>query len=957
MPTNNKYRVQDIAKDMGVDRSEIIELLDKAFGGTAKKAQTALSPEEISYVLEKYSRKHEVKDFNEYFAKSADIKTEKPKPEEKKPAAKKKAAKAEEAPAAEAKAEEKKPAPKAEEKKPEAKAAAPKAEEKKPEVKTEAPKAEEKKPEVRAEAPKAEEKKPEVKTEAPKTEEKKSEAPRQDAKPADRAPRQDNRDRRPDNRQNGDRPQFNRDGRQGGDRPQYNRDGRQNGDRSQFNRDNNRDNRAGGFNRDGRNDGRNRPAAAQPASKPAPNAPAIDSSKIKVNTPPTMQKQKGEAVQRGEQVTKMVDTRGSYVELDKYNARSENIAPAPRHSSDNFQRKQKINQKSQSKGKGGFGKRETEAQKLKRLELERARKQQLKVQIPDEIVVSELATRLKVTATEVIKKLFLLGVMANLNETIDFDTACIVAEELGAKVEKEVVVTIEERLFEEVEDTAENLEPRSPVVVVMGHVDHGKTSILDYIRKASVTSTEAGGITQHIGAYKVAVDDREITFLDTPGHEAFTTMRARGANLTDIAILVVAADDGIMPQTVEAINHAKAAGVSIIVAINKMDKETANPDRVKEELTKYELVCEDWGGDVICVPVSAKTGYGMDTLLEMVGLVADVLELKANPNRLAKGAVIEARLDKSRGPIATVLVQNGTLHTGDVIIAGTAVGRVRVMRDDQGRTVKVAGPSVPVEIMGLAEVPSAGDTFAAVEDEKLARELVEKRKHDAKEEQFKAYQKVTLDNLFSSIESGTVKELPIIVKADVQGSVEAVKQSLEKITNEEVRVRVIHGAVGAVSESDVMLAMASGAIIVGFNVRHHPSAAENAKRDGVEIRLYRVIYDAIEDITTAMKGMLAPKFREVELGRVEVRQVFKITNVGIVAGSYVLEGKVARNGQVRIVRDGIIVGDDHIAGLQRFKDSVKEVTAGYECGVSLEKFTDIKEGDIFEAYVMEEYRD
>ncbi len=953
MPTNNKYRVQDIAKDMGADRGEIIELLDKAFGGTPKKAQTALTPEEISYVLEKYSRKHEVNDFNDYFAKTAAIKTEKPAAEEKKPARKKAAPKAEE-PAAEVKAEEKKPAEKkAEEKKPEVKAEPKpesKVEEKKPEVKPE-PKVEEKKPEP----------KPEVKKEAaPAAEEKKPEA-----KPADRAPRQDNRERRPDNRQNGERPQFNRDNRdnRNGDRPQFNRDNRDNrsGDRPQFNRDN-RDNRNGdrqnGFNRDNRNNDRNRPAAAQPAPKPAPNVPAIDSSKIKVNTPPTMQKQKGEAVQRGEQVTKMVDTRGSYVELDKYNERYENIAPASRHASDNFQRKQKINQKSQNKNKGGYNnKRETEAQKLKRLELERARKQQLKVQIPDEIVVSELATRLKVTATEVIKKLFLLGVMANLNETIDFDTACIVAEELGAKVEKEVVVTIEERLFEEIEDTAENLVPRSPVVVVMGHVDHGKTSILDYIRNASVTSTEAGGITQHIGAYKVALDDREITFLDTPGHEAFTTMRARGANLTDIAILVVAADDGIMPQTVEAINHAKAAGVSIIVAINKMDKETANPDRVKEELTKYELVCEDWGGDVICVPVSAKTGYGMDTLLEMVGLVADVLELKANPNRLAKGAVIEARLDKNRGPIATVLVQNGTLRTGDVIIAGTAVGRVRVMRDDQGRTVKEAGPSVPVEIMGLAEVPSAGDTFAAVEDEKLARELVEKRKHDAKEEQFKAYQKVTLDNLFSSIESGTVKELPIIVKADVQGSVEAVRQSLEKITNEEVRVRVIHGAVGAVSESDVMLAMASGAIIVGFNVRPHPSAAENAKRDGVEIRLYRVIYDAIEDITTAMKGMLAPKFREVELGRVEVRQVFKLSNVGIVAGSYVLEGKVARNGQVRIVRDGIIVGDDHIAGLQRFKDSVKEVSAGYECGVSLEKFTDIKEGDIFEAYVVEEYRD
>ena len=579
------------------------------------------------------------------------------------------------------------------------------------------------------------------------------------------------------------------------------------------------------------------------------------------------------------------------------------------------------------------------------------------MQIPDEITVGELATRLKTAATEVIKKLFNLGVMASINETIDFDTASLVAEELGAKVEKEVVVTIEERLFEDTEDKPEDLVPRSPVVVVMGHVDHGKTSILDHIRNAHVTSTEAGGITQHIGAYRVKLSDREITFLDTPGHEAFTSMRARGAMITDIAVLVVAADDGIMPQTVEAINHAKAAGVSIIVAINKMDKEGANPERVKEELTKYDLVCEDWGGDVICVPVSAKTGEGMDNLLEMISLTADVLELKANPNRLAKGAVIEARLDKNRGPIATLLVQNGTLHTGDVLIAGTAVGRVRVMRDDKGRTVTAAGPSVPVEIMGLAEVPSAGDTFAAVEDEKLARELVEKRKHDAKEEQFKTYHKVTLDNLFSSIEQGEVKELPIIVKADVQGSVEAVRQSLEKLSNDEVRVRVIHGGVGAVSESDVMLAMASGAIIVGFNVRPHASAEESAKRDGIEIRLYRVIYDAIEDIQAAMKGMLAPKFREVMLGKVEVRQVYKITNVGIVAGSYVLDGKVTRNAQVRIVRDGIVVGDDKIAGLQRFKDAVKEVAAGFECGISLEKFTDIKEGDIFEAYMMEEYKD
>ncbi len=491
----------------------------------------------------------------------------------------------------------------------------------------------------------------------------------------------------------------------------------------------------------------------------------------------------------------------------------------------------------------------------------------------------------------------------------------------------------------------------------MGHVDHGKTSILDRIRNAHVAAGEAGGITQHIGAYQVKVNGQDITFLDTPGHEAFTSMRARGANITDIAILVVAADDGIMPQTVESINHAKAAGVSLIVAINKMDKEGANPDRIKEELTKYDIVCEEWGGDVICVPVSAKTGEGIDELLENVLLVAEVKELKANPDRLAKGTVIEARLDKGRGPIATLLVQNGTLKQGDVLIAGTAVGRVRVMTNHKGRTVKSAGPSVPVEITGLAEVPSAGDTFNAVEDERLARELVEKRKHEAKQEQFNAYRKVTLDNLFSQIAEGEIKELPIIVKADVQGSVEAVKQSLEKLSNNEVRVRVIHGAVGAVKESDVMLANASNAIIVGFNVRPDPVAAENALRDGVDIRLYRIIYDAIEEITTAMKGMLAPKFREVELGRVEVRQVYKISNVGMVAGSYVLNGKVTRGCQIRVVRDGIIIADDKIAGLKRFKEDAKEVADGYECGISLEKFSDVKEGDIFEAYIVEEYRE
>ena len=652
-----------------------------------------------------------------------------------------------------------------------------------------------------------------------------------------------------------------------------------------------------------------------------------------------------------------VDTRGSYVDLDKYNERYEQIAPANKHRDNYSSKKQKINQKSAQRGRQQYSHKETEAEKLRRLELERARKQQLKVMIPDVITVGELASRLKVTATDVIKKLMGLGVMAAINQEIDYDTAALVSEELGAKVEKEVIVTIEERLIDDSDDDNTNLEPRCPVVVVMGHVDHGKTSILDRIRHANVTASEAGGITQHIGAYQVNYKGKDITFLDTPGHEAFTSMRARGANNTDIAILVVAADDGIMPQTIESINHAKAAGISIIVAINKMDKEGANPEKVKEELTKYELVCEDWGGDIICVPVSAKTGEGIDDLLENVLLIAELKELRANPDRLAKGTVIEARLDKGRGPIATLLVQNGTLKSGDFIIAGTSVGKIRVMTNDKGKSVNQAGPSVPVEITGLADVPSAGDIFNAVEDERLAKELVEQRKHEAKQEQFNAYKKVTLDNLFSQIAEGEIKELPIIVKADVQGSVEAVKQSLEKISNDEVHVRVIHGGVGAVKESDVMLANASNAIIVGFNVRPDPVAAESAVRDGVDIRLYRIIYDAIEEITTAMKGMLAPKFRDVELGRAEVRQVYKISSVGMVAGSYVLSGKIVRNSEIRVVRDGVIIADDKLSGLKRFKDDAKEVAEGYECGISLEKFSDVKEGDIFESYTVEEYRE
>lgn len=718
-------------------------------------------------------------------------------------------------------------------------------------------------------------------------------------------------------------------------------------------------------------------AAAQPKKQPAAAKPASqpnNSNNNHLEHHKKKQKQQPQAQKRGERLhvevelssdtatttekRRTVDTRGSYVDLDKYNQRYEQIAPAGKYSKDNYStKKQKINQKSAQRNKQKYSnKRETEQDRLRRLELEKARKQQLKVRIPESIVVSELASRLKVTATEVIKKLMGLGVMASINEEIDFDTACLVAEELGAKVEKEVIVTIEERLIEE-EDESDNTEERSPVVVVMGHVDHGKTSILDYIRHANIAAGEAGGITQHIGAYQVTCNGKEITFLDTPGHEAFTAMRARGANITDIAILVVAADDGIMPQTVESINHAKAAGVSLIVAINKMDKEGANPDRVKEELTKYDLVCEDWGGDVMCVPVSAKTGEGIDELLEDVLLIAEMQELKANPNRRAKGTVIEARLDKGRGPVATLLVQNGTLHTGDVILAGTSVGKVRVMTNDKGAVVHEAGPSVPVEITGLAEVPAAGDVFDVVEDERLAKTLVEQRKHEAKQAKFSEYQKVTLDNLFSQIAEGEMKELAIIVKADVQGSVEAVKQSLEKIQNDEVRVRVIHGGVGAINESDVMLADASNAIIIGFNVRPDPLAEETAARDHVEIRTYRVIYDAIEDVETAMKGMLAPKFREVVMGRIEVRHVYKISSVGAVAGAYVLSGKVTRQCQIRVVRDGIVIAEDKMSSLKRFKDDVKEVTESYECGITLEKFRDFKEGDIFEAFIMEEYQD
>ena len=680
----------------------------------------------------------------------------------------------------------------------------------------------------------------------------------------------------------------------------------------------------------------------------------------KATAPRTLEQKASPAAQNGSRVPqkKVVNTRSSVdVNLDRYDAHLDELTP---DSVEKMQHgKQKINSKrsqQQRSGKQSAKRRQEEqAQKMRRLQQEAARKAPIKVEIPDEITVGELASRMKKTGAVVVKNLMKMGVMASMSDVIDYDTAALVAMELGCKVEKEVVVTIEEKLIDTAEDKAEDLQDRAPVIVVMGHVDHGKTSLLDYIRSSNVTAGEAGGITQAIGAYQVKVQDKMVTFLDTPGHEAFTAMRARGAMVTDIAILVVAADDGIMPQTVEAINHAKAANIPIIVAINKMDLPGANPENIKQQLTKYELVPEEWGGETIVCPISAKTGEGIDNLLDMVLLTAEMRELKANPNRAAMGAVIEARLDKGRGPVATLLVQNGTLNQGDIIIAGTAVGRVRAMTDYRGKKLKTAGPSVPVEITGMAEVPNAGDDFYAVADERMARELAEQRKQEKKDAlNAPLAKKVSLDDLFSQIQEGEVKDLNIIVKADVQGSVEAVKQNLEKISNEEVRVKVIHGGVGAINESDIMLASTSNAIVVGFNVRPDSAAKAMAERNHVDMRMYRVIYECMEEIEAAMKGMLAPKYKEVELGTVEVRKVYKISNVGVVAGCYVTEGKVTRSAQLRLVRDGIVIHEGEIASLQRFKDSVKEVTSGYECGITLEKFSDIKPGDIFECFEMQE---
>ena len=702
----------------------------------------------------------------------------------------------------------------------------------------------------------------------------------------------------------------------------------------------------------------NRPVQQQGQNRPAQNPGNRPQQNGQQNRPQQTQQPARQPEPERRRERRVVDTSAVQVNANRFNDVDELMSEREQ----NYQGgKQRIGgkggkQQRQQQAKKGNKARNEEQEKMRRLQMEVARKAPVTVKIPEEITVGELASRMKKTAGEVIKTLMQNGIMAGINQTIDFDTAEFVATELGCKVEKEVTVTIEERIIDDHVDTAEELVTRAPVVVVMGHVDHGKTSTLDAIRKTSVTSGEAGGITQHIGAYTVDVDGQMITFLDTPGHAAFTSMRARGAKSTDIAILVVAADDGIMPQTVESINHAKAANVPIIVAINKMDKHTANPDKIKEQLTKYDLIPEEWGGDTIIVPISAKTGMGLDDLLEMVLLTAEVQELKANPNRRAKGTVIEARLDKTRGPVATLLVQNGTLKQGDIVIAGTAVGRVRVMTSDKGRTVKTAGPSVPVEITGLAEVPAPGDEFNAVTDERMARELVEQRKQAAKDAAANAMSRVTLDNLFARMQEGEMKTLNLIVKADVQGSAEAVKASLEKISNEEVRVKVIHAGVGAINESDVLLASTAGAIIVGFNVRPDSAAQASGQRAGVDMRFYRVIYDAIDEIEAAMKGMLAPQYEEVVIGHAEVRMTYKVSAIGTIAGCMVKDGRITRDAKVRILRDNIVIHEGEVGSLQRFKDAVKEVTAGYECGMSIAKFNDIKEGDIFECFAMQEVK-
>ena len=906
------FKVNQLAKDLGMKNKEILTKIENS-GVSVKSYMATLEPDEFNVFFDELTRENQIKDMDGYLNGKTQIRRKK----------------------VEEKVETQ---PAAEEKKPEVK------EEKKPETPVkEAPKAEEKKPEAPAkEAPKAEEKKPAAPAKAEPKAEAKPAAPAQDARPAQNNP-QNNRFQQQGQRPNDRFPQGNRPAQNGqmGQRPNdrfQQQNGRPNDRVQQGQQGGFRPNQGGQF---------------QQGQRPNTGAPA-NNTPFQPTRPPQPKKPQQPVVEKKRTGnTRVIDTRTTSVDLSKYDERLDKFAPdAFSDSSTNKQKLKKQNTRDMRSAKNR-DKERLAMEKLRKENLEKLKKMPLKITLPDEITVGELASRLKKTAAEVVKKMMMNGMMATINQVIDYDTAYLIADEFGAKVTKEVVVTIEEKLFSETEENTEDLETRAPVVCVMGHVDHGKTSLLDAIRHTSVTTGEAGGITQHIGAYRVNLDGRDITFLDTPGHEAFTAMRARGAQATDIAILVVAADDGIMPQTIEAINHAKAAGVDVIVAINKMDKPTANPDTVKNQLTVHGLVPEEWGGDTICVPVSALTKMGIDDLLENVLLVAEMKELKANPTRRAKGIVIEAKLDKGRGPVATVIVQNGTLHAGDIVIAGTSVGRVRAMLNDRGETIKEAGPSVPVEIVGLAEVPQAGDEFNAVEDERMARTLADQRREKAKNDALNAAAKVNLEDLFSQIKEG-VKELNIIVKADVGGSAEAVRASLVKLSNEEVKVKVIHCAVGGITEGDVMLASSSNAIIVGFNVRPDKNASDMAERDRVDVRTYRIIYDCINEIEAAMKGMLAPEYKEVVLGRAEVRQTIRVPGVGVIAGSYITDGKVTRQSQIRIVRDGVVIFEDKISSLKRFKDDVKEVAQGYECGIGLEKYDDIHLGDILEAFIMEE---
>ena len=972
-----QVKIAQISKDFDIKSKDVIDVFKDM--GVEKKVGGSADSEEYEVFLHKITMSHQIKDLDAYRSGRVKISSSVAKP-------------AKPAPKAEAPKAEVKPAPKAE---------APKAEVK-PAPKAEAPKAEVK-PAPKAESPKAEVK-PAPKAEAQKT----------DARPAPKAdfkqgrPQQD----RPMQPRRDDK--FNKDGRRDDrrddrrERPAYQKYNAAPQENPFAKKYDNMNRNASGFKGQGNIQGQ-RPAQPAPAKapeiktgplsaiRPAQQAQLEKQQKLEqqkleqqkkqqVQSAPVAKPKKEEKKPQKQQFktitptfdrssvkggvniggeyisdtapkTRVVDTRTTDVNLSKYDDRYNDQYYAILNGTDSASSKQKL-KKQDNRGqnqKSAKDKERAAQEKIKRLEAERARNKQLEITVPDEITVQELAIRLKKTAAEVIKKLMFMGEMKGLNDTIDYSTAEIIADEFGAKVTREVVVTIEEKLFTEAEDNAEDMVERAPVVCVMGHVDHGKTSILDAIRHTNVTRGEAGGITQAIGAYRVKANDKDITFLDTPGHEAFTAMRMRGAKSTDIAILVVAADDGVMPQTVEAINHAKAAGIDIIVAINKMDKPTANPDNVLNQLTQYELVPEAWGGDVICVPVSAHTGMGIEDLLENVLLVAEVKELRANPKRRAAGLVIESKLDRGRGPVATVLVQNGTLHQGDYVIVGTAVGRVRAMVDDKGKNVKVAGPSVPVEIIGLDDVPQAGDEMNAVEDERMAKNLAEQRREKQRQEILAANSRVNLDELFGQIAAG-VQTLNIVVKADVAGSVEAVKASLLKLSNEEVKVSVIHSAVGGITESDVMLATASNAIIVGFNVRPDKNALDSAERNKVDIRTHRIIYEILDEIEAAMKGMLAPTYKEVLLGHAEVRQTIKVPNVGIIAGCYIQDGKITRQSQIRIVRDGVVIFEDKIASLRRFKDDVKEVAEGYECGVGIEKFNDIREGDTLEAFIMEEVK-